>query len=199
MTKEIQMVPRLAWGLKVDYQERINFDRMRKERLERTRAGMRQRGIAAVVLTMVNLRYATGTRTPEWRYRGSDLGIVFAEHNPIVYLLHEAVVHNRNFTPWIKPENIRTIPLILPGSSKAQIQGQGRRVAGLILNDLKEKESPKRKSARGDDPSIRGAWKRPVKMSPWTTHAGHPKVDGGSLPEMAGAIAKKGESRCLPT
>ncbi len=158
MTKEIQIVPRLAWGAQgVDYQERINFDRMRNERLERTRAGMRQRGIAAVVLTMVNLRYATGTRTPEWRYRGSDLGIVFAEHDPIVYLLHEAVVHNRNFTPWIKPENIRTIPLILPGSSKAQIQGQGRRVAGLILNDLKETGIAKEKIGIEEMiPSIRG-------------------------------------------
>jgi hypothetical protein len=103
MSEEIQIVPRLAWGPQaVDYQERINFDRLRKERLERTRAGMRKRGIAAVILTTINLRYATATRSPEWRYRGSDLGVVFAEHDPIVYLSHEAVVHNRIFTPWIK-------------------------------------------------------------------------------------------------
>ena len=100
MSEGIQIVPRLAWGPQgVDYQERINFDRLRQERLEKTRAGMKKRGIAAVILTTINLRYATATRSPEWRYRGSDLGIVFAEHDPIVYLSHEAAVHNRISRP----------------------------------------------------------------------------------------------------
>ncbi len=156
--KGIQIVPRLAWGMQgVDYQERINFDRLRRERMEKTRAGMKRRGIAAVILTTINLRYATGTRTPEWRYRGSDLGIVFAEYDPIVYLSHEAVVHNRYMTPWIKSEDIRTIPLILPGSSKEQILAQGRRMAQMIYQDLKEKKIVKEKIGIEDMvPSIRG-------------------------------------------
>jgi len=64
MASEIAIVPRLSWGPQaVDYQERINFDRMRKERLAKTQAGMKERGVAAIILTVINLRYATGIRT----------------------------------------------------------------------------------------------------------------------------------------
>ena len=199
MSEGIQIVPRLAWGPQgVDYQERINFDRLRKERLERTRAGMRKRGIAAVILTTINLRYATATRSPEWRYRGSDLGIVFAEHDPIVYLSHEAAVHNRIFTPWIKPEDVRTVPLILPGSSKVQILEQGRRMAGMILNDLKAKGVAKEKIGTEEMvPSIRGGLEESgVKMESvddlLLEIRAVKTVDEISCLKMAGAFAEKG-------
>ncbi len=82
---------------------------------------------------------------------------MFAEHDPIVYLSYEAAVHNRIFTPWIKPEDVRTVPLILPGSSKVQILEQGRRMAGMILNDLKAKGIAKEKIGIEEMvPAIRG-------------------------------------------
>jgi len=159
MASEIAIVPRLSWGPQaVDYQERINFDRMRKERLAKTQAGMKERGVAAIILTVINLRYATGIRTAEWRYRGSDLGIVFAEGNDpiIIYEQTEAVPHDRIACTWIKPENIRPIPLMLPSSARIQLIAQGKKIAKLIVGDLKARGIDKEKIGMEEmAPSIR--------------------------------------------
>ena len=49
---------RLSWGPQaVDWQERVNVNRLREERAARTRAEMKKRGIAAAILVGDNQRY----------------------------------------------------------------------------------------------------------------------------------------------
>ncbi|NQV56343.1 MAG: aminopeptidase P family N-terminal domain-containing protein, partial [Rhodospirillales bacterium] len=51
----------------VDWQERINWDRLRKYRVARARERMKAHGIGALLLMYdENVRYVTSTLTPGW-------------------------------------------------------------------------------------------------------------------------------------
>ena len=57
----------------VDWQQRVNWDRMRKYRLERARERMKALGLGAMLCMYdENIRYITGTLTPGWT--GSSRG-----------------------------------------------------------------------------------------------------------------------------
>src|SRR5262249_55094985 len=51
----------------LDWQQRINWDRLRKYRTERARERMKAHGLGAMLLMYdENVRYVTGTLTPGW-------------------------------------------------------------------------------------------------------------------------------------
>ena len=51
----------------MDWQQRINWDRMRTYRLERARERMKAHGLGAMLLMYdENIRYVTATLTPGW-------------------------------------------------------------------------------------------------------------------------------------
>ena len=83
MTK---LASRLPWGQGgVDWDERINFDRMRREKLAKAQACMKKNGLAACLLTRPeNIRYVTSTKAVDFidqlRYT-----LAFAEHDPILF------------------------------------------------------------------------------------------------------------------
>lgn len=68
--KEHEYDPGKIWGqIGVDYQERVNFERLRKERLERARKAMREHGYdALILLANENIRYVTGTFDLGWKH-----------------------------------------------------------------------------------------------------------------------------------
>ena len=76
--------------LGLDWQQRINWDRLRTYRLERAREHMKAAGLSALVLMYdENVRYVTSTLTPGWcrlkpglRYAmlcGDDPPVVFEQ------------------------------------------------------------------------------------------------------------------------
>ena len=89
----------------VDWQERIDFPRMREERLARTKAAMKKHGLATLLLTKPdNMRYATSTKGIPGPVR---YALVFAEHDPIMYEIGDTLEHSKIDCPWIKPETWR--------------------------------------------------------------------------------------------
>lgn len=99
----------LIYGLGgVDWQQRIDFTRLRKERFERTQTILKKHGVAVCLLADdSNVRYATATKgipAPLFRY-----ALVFAEHDPIVYELGEVLQQNKINAPWIQEENWRLV------------------------------------------------------------------------------------------
>src|SRR4030042_2183032 len=140
-------IKRLAWGPQsVDFQERINFDRMRKERAARTREKMKEHGIAIAILTGDNLRYAAGIKNLQHLPMGRQFAIVFAESDdPIVFLQYETAVHSKVHCPWIKPENIRNLPAVLGEAGTAAEEFVAKRQSEIILETLKESGVTKEK------------------------------------------------------
>ena len=139
---------KLAFGVGgTDWQERIDFAKMRRERLAKGQAMMKKYGIAAALLTRSeNIRYMTGVRgapefAPMLRY-----ALVFAEHEPVMFELGDALEQNRAHCPWIKPENWRYSFSWLGGCCGPEATGDAaRKWAESISRELKGKGLAKEK------------------------------------------------------
>ncbi len=130
---------KLAFGVgAVDWQERINFERLRRDRLAKAQASMRAHGIAACLLYRPdNIRYVTGVRgAPEFA-PGLRYALAFTEHDPIIYELGSTLEYNRVHCTWIKPENWRFSYCWLNGiAGTAAAQETAKKWAEAIAKDL---------------------------------------------------------------
>ena len=100
----------------VDWQQRINWDRLRKYRLERARERMKAHGLGAMLLMYdENVRYVTSTLTPGWnrlkpglRYAmlcGDDAPVLFEQGHRLSDPASRAVDPEENIRysyAWIK-------------------------------------------------------------------------------------------------
>ena len=137
----------LAWGpAQVDWQERINVERMRKERLARAQAALKRHGLAAALLLRPdNIRYTTSLKgvgfAAQLRYC-----LCFAEHDPIMYEHGSTLVHHKVHCPWIRPENWRCAYSWLMGTvGPTAVREVAKKWAADLVADLKEKGLEKEK------------------------------------------------------
>jgi Xaa-Pro aminopeptidase len=97
----------------VDWEERIDFDRLRRDRLHKARDAMQQADVDALfVFALEDVRYITGFRS----HLGPTLTLGLAaavlprDGDPILCTLDDQ--HCRARMPWIRPENITERPFI---------------------------------------------------------------------------------------
>src|SRR3989304_7090214 len=92
-----------------DIHERVNMERMRKERLERARAHMKEAGISVMLLlNPANVRYTTAFTTLAYT-PGMSCAIVPVEGDSIIWGHGACTTQDRRQVTWIKPENMRYI------------------------------------------------------------------------------------------
>ena len=93
----------------LDWQERINWDRLRKYRLDRARARMKAHGLGAMLLMYdENVRYVTSTHIGEWaRDKLSRWVLLTRGGDPILWDFGSAAMHHKLYSPWLKPENCK--------------------------------------------------------------------------------------------
>jgi Xaa-Pro aminopeptidase len=85
----------------VDWQERINFDRLRIQRAERMRAVMKHHNIPALLATGAsNTRYLTGLKGAEFA-AGVWYVLFLAESEPVVFAHAGYISHYPRECPWI--------------------------------------------------------------------------------------------------
>jgi Xaa-Pro dipeptidase len=93
----------------IDVEQRIDFDGMRKYRLQRAREQMEKYDLGALLcMDQDNVRYITSTNLAEWT-RGKYFRwcVLPRDGEPILFEVGTAVVAKRELCPWLKPENIR--------------------------------------------------------------------------------------------
>jgi Xaa-Pro aminopeptidase len=94
----------------VDWEQRIDFPRLRKERLDRARAALEASELGAVLLfDPNNIRYVTSTHIGEWA-RDKNARFAFLARggsDPILWDFGSAARHHRLFAPWLPEENFR--------------------------------------------------------------------------------------------
>jgi Xaa-Pro dipeptidase len=98
----VKMAPKLTFGNGiVEWQERINVQRMREQRAEKVREVLRRNGIPAILASRPeNARYLTGIRGPEYLPQLWYV-LFFAEYDPVVFQ-HAGYYHNYPpEAPWI--------------------------------------------------------------------------------------------------
>jgi Xaa-Pro aminopeptidase len=116
----------------VDFETRVDFDRLRSYRLARAREALASSDLAAVLLfDFYNIRYVSGT------WIGGALGdkmtrycLLTRDGEPIVWDFGSAALHHQLFAPWLEPENCRAGMLGLRGAIAPR--------AGLFESAVKE-------------------------------------------------------------
>jgi Xaa-Pro aminopeptidase len=95
--------------MNVDFEERVNFDRLRAHRLASARAALERSELGAVLcFDMNNIRYITSTNIGEWaRDKLMRFAVLPRGGEPVLWDFGSAAKAHRLHAPWIRPENSR--------------------------------------------------------------------------------------------
>src|SRR5947208_7722200 len=121
----------------VDWEQRPDFDRLRRERLERATRHLEQSDLGALLcFDMANIRYITATHIGTW---AMDKLIRFCllpqDDDPIMWDFGSAARHHKLYSPWLGEERSRAGISTLRGS----VEGRAESVAGKIRAELEER------------------------------------------------------------
>jgi len=95
-------------AMTVDWEERVNPDRLRSYRLGRARAALEASDLGAVLLfDFNNIRYVTSTHIGEWaRDKMTRYALLTRGGDPHLWDFGSAAKHHRLYAPWLRPENV---------------------------------------------------------------------------------------------
>jgi Xaa-Pro aminopeptidase len=128
-------IPPSPGRMNVDFEERVDFTRLRAYRLSRARAALDASELGALLLFDINnVRYISATMIGEWaRDKVARYVLLTRGGEPIVWDFGSAAKHHRLHAPWIRPENSRAGMLGLRGAVAPD--------AGLITRAVAEIQS----------------------------------------------------------
>src|SRR4051812_23266700 len=90
----------------VDWEQRIDFAKLRTDRLEKARASLEDSSLGAVLLfDQNNIRYVSSTHIGEWaRDKSARCVLLPREGDPVLWDFGSAAKHHRLYAPWL-PES----------------------------------------------------------------------------------------------
>jgi Xaa-Pro aminopeptidase len=102
----------------VDFEDRVDFERLRRYRLDRAREALERSELGALLVFDVNnIRYLTSTMIGEWaRDKFARYALLARGAEPVVWDFGSAAKHHRLYAHWLVPENSRAGMLGLRGS-----------------------------------------------------------------------------------
>jgi Xaa-Pro aminopeptidase len=91
--------------MNVDFEERVNFPRLHRYRLGRTRQALRNSQLGSLLtFDNNNIRYITSTAIGEWaRDKMCRFALVPGDGDPHLWDFGSAAAHHRIYAPWLKP------------------------------------------------------------------------------------------------
>ncbi len=127
-----------AWGsMAVDFELRIDFDRLRRYRISRARQALEKSEAGAVLLFDVNnIRYVTSTKIGEWeRDKLSRFALLARGQEPILWDFGSAAVHHKLYSPWLLKEHCKAGLIGLRGTvppSAGLMKRHAEEIASLL-------------------------------------------------------------------
>ncbi len=123
----------------VDFEARVDFDRLRKYRLGRARAALNASDLGALLLFDVNnIRYVSSTMIGEWsRDKMTRYCLLTRTGDPIVWDFGSAAKHHRLYAPWLAQSDCKAGLLGLRGAIAPEV-GLFESAAAEIASLLKE-------------------------------------------------------------
>jgi Xaa-Pro aminopeptidase len=93
----------------VDWEQRIDFGKLRTDRLARARAELQASDLGALLLfDPNNIRYVTSTHVGEWsRDKNARFALLPREGDPILWDFGSAARHHQLYAPWLPPESFK--------------------------------------------------------------------------------------------
>ena len=122
----------------VDFEDNINFDRMRKARLARAQKYLKESGLGALLCyDFDNIRYITGTHVGEWNRNKMNRHCLLIDGIDQPILFDPACPSKRQRVSWLPSENIMPAVGSMRGSIPAEA-GMVEQEASEIISYLKE-------------------------------------------------------------
>lgn len=123
----------------VDWEERVNWDRLRQDRLGRVKKLLKQSSMGAVLcFDMNNVRYITSTHIGTWAMdKLTRFTLLCQDDEPILWDFGSAARHHQLYCPWLG-ERSRAGISTLRGSMLPEA-GQAEKVARWIRIELEER------------------------------------------------------------
>jgi len=125
----------------LDWQQRINWDRLRKYRLERARARMKAAGLGAMLLMYdENVRYVTSTLTPGWNRLkpGLRYAMLCGDDAPVLFEQGDIGFQIERHSPWIPKDNIRYSYAWIKGAAGPASLAQVKKFTNAIRQEMKK-------------------------------------------------------------
>jgi Xaa-Pro aminopeptidase len=126
-------------SMAVDWEQRVDFPRLRKERLERARAALNESDLGALLLfDPNNIRYVTSTHIGEWA-RDKNARFVLLQRNadPILWDFGSAARHHQLYAPWLPESSWRAGVTAMRGAMPPET-GVPDLMVSHIVDELRE-------------------------------------------------------------
>ena len=109
----------------VDWENRVDFDRLRKYRFKRVQDQLKTSNMGAVLLfDMNNIRYTTAAHIGNWaRDKYFRCALIMRDREPIMWDIGSAAKQHQKHNPWISPENWRPVVSSWRGSFRQEAGG----------------------------------------------------------------------------
>jgi Xaa-Pro aminopeptidase len=122
----------------VDWEQRIDFDRLRRERLQRVKNLLAKSEMGAILcFDMNNVRYITSTHIGSWAQdKMSRFTLLTQKSEPVLWDFGSAAKHHQLHCPWLGERSRPGIPL-LRGAMSPEM-GRAEDVAKKIRIELEE-------------------------------------------------------------
>jgi Xaa-Pro aminopeptidase len=124
----------------LDWQQRVNWERLKKYRTERAREHMKKHGLGAVLCMYdENVRYLTGTLTPGWNRLkpGLRYALLCGDGAPVLFEQGDLGFQIERHSPWIPKENVRYSYAWIKGAAGPASQQQVKKFTDAILYEMK--------------------------------------------------------------
>lgn len=124
-----------------DWQQRINWNRLREYRLGRAREAMKRAGLGAMlVMYDENVRYVTSTVTPGWcRLKpGLRYALLCEGAEPVLFEQGDIGTQINRHCPWIPGDNVRYAYSWIKGAVGGAAEQQVTKFTRAILDEMKK-------------------------------------------------------------
>ena len=124
----------------VDWEQRVDFGRLRSDRLERARVSLRASDLGALLLfDPNNLRYVTSTAIGTWE-RDKNIRFVLLprEGDPVLWDFGSAARHHQLYCPWLPESSWRAWVPPMRGAMSDET-GIPDRLARIVFEELRER------------------------------------------------------------
>ena len=124
----------------VDWEQRIDFARLRSERLAKAQAALRASDVGALLLfDQNNIRYVSSTHIGEWaRDKSARCVLLPREGDPVLWDFGSAAKHHQLYAPWLPESSWRAGVTSMRGAMPRST-GVPDTMAGKIYAELAER------------------------------------------------------------
>jgi Xaa-Pro aminopeptidase len=128
-------------SMAVDWEQRVDFPRLRKDRLERARAALKESDLGALLLfDPNNIRYVTSTHIGEWaRDKNARFTLLCRDADPILWDFGSAARHHQLYAPWLPETSWRAGVTSMRGAMPVET-GVPDLMVSHIVDELRERD-----------------------------------------------------------